>query len=207
MIYGFDHIALSTQDIDKEIKKFESLGYEIVFSEPDLMNHNSKSRFLDHYFERHSITLMKSKYKGFNIELIDHGNLNKDRIGPYNIFKLNEIILKTSKLKEDKSFLQNCFNLKLFDNNILFLKRAVLSWSIKIKLIKTVEYDSIKLDDSGFVCLTFFCSDLNSELKEVDNFGGFDILSPFKLSVNGKMFLFSIFRLPGGSICELIQKI
>ena len=89
MIFKLDHLALTTNDIEKDIVKLNEIGYTEIFSEKNLPNSEVKKPYLFDYKPFHHITLLQ-RHGSFPIELIQHSEectLYQGYISPCQIIK------------------------------------------------------------------------------------------------------------------------
>lgn len=73
MIVQVDHIALSSTNINEDIKTIKLLGYNLVFLEAGIQNPAIKSKFMKEPVKYHSLALLRCM-GCVSIELIDHGH-------------------------------------------------------------------------------------------------------------------------------------
>ncbi len=75
MILKIDHIALSSNNFEKDIVFFETLGFNVFFKESDVKNLEIKKDLLTQFYPNHDLCLLTKK-GSYNIELLNHRNIN-----------------------------------------------------------------------------------------------------------------------------------
>ena len=114
MLIDIDHIALSSTMIEKDVKIFESLGYETKFIEKKVSNLKIKRPFLNKFKDKHDIALLKMD-RNFGIELINHGYIRHVEPSIIPIFQnlpKEMIVYRTNETISDSDYKTH---LKFFD--------------------------------------------------------------------------------------------
>jgi hypothetical protein len=99
MIIGVSHITLSSKQIDEDVKRLQSIGYQHIFTEKNVPNFMGKNRFMAHPASRHALAFCRHE-KGIPIELIQYDQFS------HNEYPLYEVLLdmprpKHSLIKEE----------------------------------------------------------------------------------------------------------
>lgn len=80
------------------------------------------------------------------------------------------------------------------------------AWSLKVLLVETGETSTGQafIDDSGWTCVSFVVTDIESTLQHLTLWGGTDIGRPYSMSVGGKDMQLCFLRGPGLELIELV---
>lgn len=81
MIVGVSHIVLGSSDLEADRRRFESYGYEIVFSERDRPVHPAKRPFLGATGKVESFDYLRPS-RGLSIELVRYGSVLEEAPSP-----------------------------------------------------------------------------------------------------------------------------
>ncbi len=76
MILDIDHLAISSNDVDKDKKIFQNLGYKILFTKKNVKNLDIKKSLLKSFSSKHDIMLLKLN-DNLRIELLNHHSINQ----------------------------------------------------------------------------------------------------------------------------------
>lgn len=206
MIIKIDHIAYSSMDLESDIEIFKTAGYELVFKEQHLKNLDIKKRFLKNFEQTHQLALMK-KENSYNIELLNHNNINPycGFISPYNFNDkfFNKIIIKTNSIENSTKF----WNMLGFSTTQEFAEMIEMKFSSPVEhnvFYIYLSYNKTKknfLDDKDFNCIALIT---NSAKKEQENIikKGFTTSEIDELDVNGqKLKIFFAQR----NNCEIVE--
>jgi hypothetical protein len=205
MIIGVDHLALNVLDIEQAKNDLMSKGFKCKFMESRILNPKEKKSLLFEHKPTHDFALFQSANQGVSIEVTCHGSMTK-HVAPYH-YHDDYIKLKTSNLSEEKMFWQQGLMFKETEQDFLTLNTMIKAWSCKLKLLEVDTHSDSTLDAMGYTCLAFLTNDLERAIEHVRFCGARDLTPPFNLTVNGQHLKASMFRTPGGAICELIQVI
>lgn len=190
MILQIDHIAISSDDFERDLEFMESVGYNLEFVERNIENLKMKKALMNNFSETQSLALFR-KENSLGIEILHHGTLthNKSYIQPifegilpeiekkYNAekigyisresdsnFKFDKLAIKTCSLKQSKDFWEY-FGFKQIQNKPIILEfNSILSGSsCQVYLKKTNSCSSHFLDDRGFSVIAFITNSIKRE--------------------------------------------
>jgi len=86
MIIGVSHITLSSKQIDEDVKRLQTIGYQHTFIEKDVPSFTGKNRFMTRPASRHALSFCQHE-NGIPIELIQYDQF------PHQEFSLFEVLL------------------------------------------------------------------------------------------------------------------
>lgn len=211
MIVGFDHLSMSCIDLDTALDNLLEYGYSEIFRENKLKNEPTKKRLLKNYETSHDMAYIEHK-NGFVLELTRYNSTKCNSPGNFKIDIQNpgRITLQTNKFEEDFRFFKEGLNFKTKQKSDTSADLNFISpfkkWDCNIHLSETpLEYEKTYLDSDGFPCIAFITTHLQNNLENLISLGIHSVVSPFNLTVQSKKMLLTMFRLPGGSLCELIE--
>lgn len=211
MIVGFDHLSMSCVDIDATLTDLLDSGYSLSFRENNLENELDKKPLLNTYEARHDMAYIEHE-NGFVVELTRYSSEKCSIPGNF-IINVNNpgcITLQTDKFEEDFRLFSNGLNFKVKQKSEtsadLCFSSPFKKWCCDIHLTKTsLNHDKTYLDSDGFPCIAFIATHLRDNLKNLISLGIQSVVSPYNLTVHSKKMLITMFRLPGGALCELIE--
>jgi hypothetical protein len=99
MIVGVSHITLSSKQIDEDVKKLQTIGYQQAFTEKNVPSFAGKNRFMTSSASLHSLAFCQHE-KGIPIELVQYDHFSHQE------FPLFEVLLDMPRsehfvIKED----------------------------------------------------------------------------------------------------------
>lgn len=202
MILSIDHIACSSSNLEKDIKTFISRGYKPVFKE-QLVNPDNKRDLLHRFLPYHTLVLLKKAY-GFDIELIDHGNVDSQD-GFIKLIKEDTIEIKTNNILETSVLLKYLGFVCVNENYFKF--RSIISrQEFFVELKYDIEQKHYKLDDKGYNCLAFIASNLDKTINDIaKNLSNVKVYELGYLNINGKAVNIDFIQHNNGEIIELIE--
>jgi len=205
MIIGFDHVAMTTADVDRDIEEFHAHGFELLFLERDLPNHKDKSKLLARYAPLHTIAYLTPPAAGsVAIELIEYGRCEAGASGPF-LLGGGSLLLNTRNAALEQDFLREALGLNLEREGVLSLSSPIPRWSVHLEIVADDAAQDCMLDSPGFTCAAFYSNDVEADTHRAQAAGGCDPAGPFSFTVNGKAMKISMFRSPGGALFELLQ--
>ena len=202
MILGVDHLALSTNDMEKSKQELIARGYELFFHEAGIKNDLNKKKLLRHYQERHALAFFNSA-DGVAIELTNHGKVHQGTATYYH--DNDRIILNTPNFAGDKKFFLDVLKFRELSANRLIFSSFVPRLSCVLELVANKNMSLTTLDTEGANCLAFLTNNLDSVMNNAVKLGAWDVIKLAPLSVNSKQLNIGMYRIPGGAICEFIQ--
>jgi len=204
VIVGFDHLALTSTDLGASRQALLEEGYGCLFLEPSLPNPAGKAGLLGQFRPEHGIGYFRPAAGGIAIETVQHGPTASGPHGPYAI-EDNLVVLRTVAVADELAFWQQALRFRPGSDGLLSLTSPVPGWSVRLKLVEDAGVADCLLDSPGFTCAAFYSNNLAEDTAKARNAGARDVTCPFVLQVNGKTLHITMFRTPGGALCELIQ--
>lgn len=214
MIIGTSHITISTNDIDSDIKKYLSSGFNTSFFDSNVENSNIKKPYLTHYKPFHAIALL-SGTSGIDLELVEH---HKKHV------KVNHRLVN---IDFDEGCIQQIeYNVYNYDASIKFwtevlgynevkekdgcciLKKIspIPSWNSRVKLTYTIQ--KLKrpiLDSNGPTSIAFFTTNITSDLEAGKIKGALECTEASNITVNQKRIKIGFIVGPSNEMIELIE--
>lgn len=203
MILGIDHLALTVSNLAVANNDLIARGFSCVFIEQDIINHPMKKSLLSNFHATHDIGFYRSNKKGISIEIVNHHAI-ADNATNYEYCD-DYIELKTNDIEKEKIFWKVVFRFQEAEQNFLRFKSPLPHWSCTIKISEAKHQSQSTLDAQGYTCLAFLSNNLEEDIQVAKTNGATDVLAPFRLTVNKQALDVSMFRTPGGAICELIK--
>lgn len=210
MIIKIDHLAYSSSDINADIEHFSKLDYKLNFLEKNLENLSTKQTLLNNYEKTHDLALM-TKNNSYNIELLNHNNVNKQNgfIKPLNLSgdTFNKIIIDTDNIQRSIIF----WKLLGFSETELIEGKQELVFSSPLTPNAFYIYlnynNTIKkklLDDNNYNCIALIT---NSVLREKDHLDshGFTTTKIEELRVNNQTLKIFFVQRDNCEIAEVIE--
>lgn len=200
MIIKIDHIAYSSNNIEKDIINFSKLGYKLLFNE-NLPNLKIKESLLTEYKPSHNLALL-SHENSFNVEILNHGMITDNQ--GYILFNSdnNNIIIKTDDIEDSIKFWQAA-GFKKEKLNVVFTS-IFDGKKLTINFVKKNNNKRYFLNDKGFNCIGLITTSIESDIK---NFTNIDckISKIEELVVNSKCMKICFIQRKENEIIELIE--
>lgn len=166
MIISVDHIAMSSLDIKRDVQNAQLKGYSCLFCEK-LVNLKTKQQFLSKWQDLHTLAFCENK-NGYNIELLNHGQITKNK-GYIEFIKDNEVTIKTPDTLKS-IILWKLLGFQKIQNNRLVFSSFFAKTPLYINLVEIKDTPKRQLDDFGCNCMGFITSSVTNEhakLKEI----------------------------------------
>ena len=205
MILGFDHLALSSTDVQATLASFD-FPIELKFHERGIANHPAKRPFLERWQDTHELAFVIPA-AGPSIEITSHGERCAGSSGPFGIDPDGDITLRCPDVGAESEFWAAGLGFrKLSDPSRLELARPVPRWSCRIRLAPGDPDEAVSsLDSTGYPCLALLSSDIEADTRRAAAAGAVESSAIFDMVVGGKSVRIAMIRSPGGAICELVQ--
>lgn len=209
MIIKIDHIAYSSLSLDSDVRQLNNIGYELAFKETVLSNLSIKQNFLKYFDKNHQLALMTKK-NSYNIELLNHNNINESEgfIKPLNL--------------EDENFNKIIIDTDNVENSLSFWKLLGFSYMQEVDKLQQMKFSSPLeqnafyiylrynktnrkfLDDRDYNCIALIT---NSAIKEQGNLikNGFPTSDIEELDVNGQKLKIFFAQREDCEIVEIIE--
>lgn len=193
MLLGLDHITLN---LGKNKDKFKR-NYFKLFESKKAVNNLNKKIFLRRFKKKHFITFFTSKDNVPDYEFTCYSSKNLFFFNCIEV-KDNNIIIKTSDLKADKTILSKIFKIKNKITSIFNNKNFKISFTKKNQI-------NYYLDDVGTVGLALVVSGIKNYYKNLSKINKLEMTKIFDYKINKRKNKIFFFRLPGGLIIEIIE--
>lgn len=216
MILGTSHIAISTYDIESDIKTYIEKGFSLQFLEKNLPNSRFKEPFLSTHTPLHSLAVLNGK-SGIDLELVQHHTSIPDSIKTKDHYlrpeidngSVMELEYDAYQFEESITFLNNLAGFSLVEESdtfkLLEMRSLIPKWRSRIRVIKSDQKLNPALDQPGATCIAFLTSNLNKELNRLGEKGYHKSSPAFLMEVNDKELKIAFIRGPSNEIIELIE--
>lgn len=202
MIVGIDHIAFSSLDVTMEVDNFVKRNFKFLFQE-NLPNLSIKKDFLSNYIASHTLALLENNEGGYNIEILNHGQIGKSE-GYIELIESNVILVKTDSIQESKIFWENLGFKFLNDTEAVFTPPFFNEKIFKIELKLDTNIVKRKLDDAGFNCIGLISTSIERDIKKLNQQNCY-ISAVENLKVNNKNMRICFVQRDKNEIVELIE--
>ena len=200
--------ALAIEAIDHNSEPLKSIGpYKVLlknklFLEEKNPKNNTITNIVEKAFE---FPVNLERISEFNLSYYNHNEKLYDG--------LSAVIIECENLSKCTNFWENAIGFKIVKNVnekiswcLMEFSGIVSSMTIKLLLIETkTRKEKSFLDFSGWTCLSFIVTDINSSLKKVKKFGANDIGKPYAMKIGGNNIMLSFFRGPEGELVEFLE--
>jgi len=200
--------ALAIEAIDHNSEPLKSIGpYKVLlknklFLEEKNPKNNTITNIVEKAFE---FPVNLERISEFNLSYYNHNEKLYDG--------LSAVIIECENLSKCTNFWENAIGFKIVKNVnekiswcLMEFSGIVPSMTIKLLLIETkTRKEKSFLDFSGWTCLSFIVTDINSSLKKVKKFGANDIGKPYAMKIGGNNIMLSFFRGPEGELVEFLE--
>ncbi len=202
--------ALAIEAIDHNSEPIKTVGpYQV------LLKNNNKFFLEEKNPKNNIITSIMEKAFGFPVYLEKITELN---MSYYNHDErlydgLSAVIIECENLSKCTDFWEKAIGFKIVKNVkeeipwcLMEFPGILSSMTIKLLLIETkTTKEKSYLDFSGWTCLSFIVTGINSSLKHVKKFGAKDIGKPYSMKIGGNNITLSFFRGPEGELIEFLE--
>jgi hypothetical protein len=205
MIFGLDHIAINSVNIEACHQILLGLGYYRSFAET-VENSIHKKPLLNEYHKSHLLSYYLSESGNMPIELTQHGNKNPNVINsPLKINK-NQIIISTCDVKSEILFWSQLLNYAVDKNQNIKFKSILKNRSFNLSFSESShKYEKYNLDIEGCTCIALLVNKLDYKIEKLKQKFDTIISGPWFSIVNNKKMKIAMLRTPGNVIVELIQ--
>jgi hypothetical protein len=230
MIIQIDHLALTSNNFERDSAFLARLGYHMEFTEIEISNPTNKKPLLSKYHPTHDLRLLK-KDGSYPIELLNHtsstrysgyltpvaSNLPPEAAAePQAAFfqiehsqstgtAVNKVLTQSSKPEASLAFWQQLgFQKKQGADSLLFsspFQKGALH--LEVQSSNAAE-QPFRLDDTGFQCLALVSTDADKERKRLQQ-QGIQVTEPEALVVHKRKLLLFFAQGPAGELVEILS--
>jgi catechol 2,3-dioxygenase-like lactoylglutathione lyase family enzyme len=207
MILGVDHVALSSDNVDRSLSDLTAKGFTLAFVEKNLPNAPEKKPFLRAYHPAHDLAYCRGE-RGVAVEITRHGGALGGAGGFYGLVfsgpALTGLRVGCSDAAASRTFWTD--GLGFQKSGPLRFSSPVPAWSLDLFLEDArAARDKPFLDDAGSSCVALLCNNIAADLARAGRCGGQTPSPVFSSRVNGRELRIALLRGPSDEIIELID--
>lgn len=201
---------LSVEIIDHRVRTAKSNGrYHVLFEGQKLPSNrffiNDKDPLIDTVCKVFETKISKFLDREFGLPIFYRESDQEEGI--------TTIILECKNLEKSSQFWTSRFNFKPFRSSeklhyeLLELQFPISSWNVNLLLIENKKLNLVKsyINQTGWTCLSFIVTKIESFLSNVDDKVFSHIGEPYKIKIGGKELKLIFLRGPEQELFELIE--